>query len=146
MVATSLCQSDVSAWSGKYPHVKFPTILGHEGAGIVESVGPNVTTLKVGDFVIPSLQGECQKLDCSVCQREDSNVCISKTEAESHGTMSDGTTRFRSKDGKPIYHFMNTSLFTEYTVVKEINVAKITKAADLKTACLLSCGAGQSED
>ncbi|KAM4834286.1 all-trans-retinol dehydrogenase [NAD(+)] ADH7 isoform 1-T1 [Thomomys bottae] len=116
--------------------VKFPVIVGHEATGVVESIGEGVTTVKPGDKVIPLFLPQCQ--ECSACRNPQSNVCV-RTDISGHGVLADGTTRFTCK-GKTVYHFMNTSTFTEYTVVNEICVVKIDDAAPPEKVCLIGCG------
>jgi len=115
----------------------FPAILGHEGAGIVEAVGEGVTSLAVGDHVIPLYTAECRV--CKFCTSGKTNLCQAIRATQGKGLMPDGTTRF-SKDGKPIYHYMGTSTFAEHTVVPEISLAKIDPKAPLEKVCLLGCG------
>uniref|UniRef100_F7BAT1 Alcohol dehydrogenase 7 (class IV), mu or sigma polypeptide n=1 Tax=Monodelphis domestica TaxID=13616 RepID=F7BAT1_MONDO len=114
----------------------FPVILGHEGAGIVESIGEGVTTVKPGDKVIPLCLPQCGK--CSSCINPNGNFCV-KADITGRGVLSDGTSRFTCK-GKPVYHFSSTSTFTEYTVVEEIAVTKIDASAPLEKVCLIGCG------
>lgn len=138
VVATALCHTDAYTLDGLDPEGLFPCILGHEAAGIVESVGEGVTSVKPGDHVIPCYQAYCG--ECKFCKHPDSNLCISVRAFTGKGVMkSDGKPRFH-KDGKPIYHFMGTSTFAEYTVVHEQSVALIDKAAPLDKVCLLGCG------
>ena len=137
MVATGVCHTDMFTLSGDDPEGIFPTVLGHEGGGIVEEVGAGVTTLKVGDHVIPLYTPECGK--CKFCLSGKTNLCQAIRATQGKGLMPDGTTRF-SKNGKPIFHYMGTSTFSEYTVVPEIALAKINKAAPLDKVCLLGCG------
>ncbi len=137
MVATGVCHTDMFTLSGDDPEGIFPTVLGHEGGGIVEEVGAGVTTLQVGDHVIPLYTPECGK--CKFCLSGKTNLCQAIRATQGKGLMPDGTTRF-SKNGKPIFHYMGTSTFSEYTVVPEIALAKINKAAPLDKVCLLGCG------
>jgi len=137
MVATGVCHTDMFTLSGDDPEGIFPTVLGHEGGGIVEEIGAGVTSLKVGDHVIPLYTPECGK--CKFCLSGKTNLCQAIRATQGKGLMPDGTTRF-SKNGKPIFHYMGTSTFSEYTVVPEIALAKINKAAPLDKVCLLGCG------
>jgi S-(hydroxymethyl)glutathione dehydrogenase/alcohol dehydrogenase len=137
MVATGVCHTDLFTLSGDDPEGIFPTILGHEGGGIVEEVGAGVTTLQVGDHVIPLYTPECGV--CKFCLSGKTNLCQAIRATQGKGLMPDGTTRF-SKNGTPIFHYMGTSTFSEYTVVPEISLAKINKAAPLEKVCLLGCG------
>ncbi|VVA33458.1 PREDICTED: alcohol, partial [Prunus dulcis] len=135
---TSLCHTDVYFWEAKGQHPLFPRIYGHEAGGIVESVGEGVTDLQPGDHVLPVFTGECK--ECRHCKSEESNMCDLLRINTDRGTMlSDGKSRF-SKDGKPIYHFLGTSTFSEYTVCHVGSVAKINPAAPLEKVCVLSCG------
>ncbi|XP_058150939.1 all-trans-retinol dehydrogenase [NAD(+)] ADH1B-like [Dasypus novemcinctus] len=136
MVVTGICHSDAHVVTGTL--VKpLPVILGHEGAGIVESIGEGVTTVKPGDKVIPLFTPQCGK--CVVCENPEGNQCEKMKISIPGGTMQDGTTRFTCR-GKPIHHFINTSTFSEYTVVDEISVVKIDAAAPLEKVCLIGCG------
>jgi S-(hydroxymethyl)glutathione dehydrogenase/alcohol dehydrogenase len=137
VVATGVCHTDAFTLSGDDPEGIFPCILGHEGAGIVEAVGEGVTSVKVGDHVIPLYTPECG--ECKFCKSGKTNLCQAIRSTQGQGLMPDGTSRF-SKDGKPIYHFMGTSTFAEHTVLPEIAVAKIRDDAPLDKACLLGCG------
>uniref|UniRef100_A0A7S1CTM3 S-(hydroxymethyl)glutathione dehydrogenase n=1 Tax=Picochlorum oklahomense TaxID=249345 RepID=A0A7S1CTM3_9CHLO len=136
--ATALCHTDAYTLDGLDPEGLFPCILGHEAAGIVESVGEGVTSVAPGDHVIPCYQAYCGA--CSFCKHPKSNLCISVRSFTGKGVMkSDEGVRFY-KDGKPIYHFMGTSTFSEYTVVHEESVAKVSMEAPLEKICLLGCG------
>lgn len=135
--ATGICHTDAYTLSGADPEGIFPVILGHEGAGIVTELGEGVTTLEVGDHVIPLYTPECG--ECKFCQSGKTNLCQRIRATQGKGLMPDGTSRF-SKDGKTIYHYMGTSTFAEYTVVPEIALAKINPKAPLEKVCLLGCG------
>ena len=137
IVATGVCHTDAYTLSGSDPEGKFPTILGHEGGGIVEVLGEGVTSVATGDHVIPLYTPECG--ECEFCKSGKTNLCQAIRATQGQGLMPDGTTRF-FKDGKPIYHYMGTSTFSEYTVVPEISLAKISKEAPLEKVCLLGCG------
>jgi S-(hydroxymethyl)glutathione dehydrogenase/alcohol dehydrogenase len=137
IIATGVCHTDAYTLSGEDSEGKFPCILGHEGGGIVEQVGEGVTSVAIGDHVIPLYTPECG--DCKICLSGKTNLCQKIRETQGKGLMPDGTTRFYI-DGEPIYHYMGTSTFSEYTVLPEISLAKINKEADLKEVCLLGCG------
>ncbi len=137
IVATGVCHTDAYTLSGADPEGIFPAILGHEGGGIVEAVGEGVTSVAVGDHVIPLYTPECGK--CKFCLSGKTNLCQAIRATQGKGLMPDGSSRF-SKDGKPIFHYMGTSTFSEYTVLPEISVAKIRKDAPLDKVCLLGCG------
>lgn len=137
IVATGVCHTDAYTLSGADPEGVFPAILGHEGAGIVEAIGEGVTSVAVGDHVIPLYTPECGQ--CKFCKSGKTNLCQAIRATQGKGLMPDGTTRFY-KDGKPIFHYMGTSTFAEHTVVPEISLAKISKAAPLEKVCLLGCG------
>ncbi|KJF80580.1 S-(hydroxymethyl)glutathione dehydrogenase/class III alcohol dehydrogenase [Photobacterium angustum] len=137
IVATGVCHTDAFTLSGDDPEGIFPAILGHEGGGIVEMIGEGVTDLQVGDHVIPLYTAECGK--CKYCLSGKTNLCQAVRETQGKGLMPDGTTRFY-KDGQPIFHYMGCSTFSEYTVLPEISLAKISKEAPLEEVCLLGCG------
>jgi len=135
--ATGVCHTDAFTLSGDDPEGLFPTVLGHEGGGEVVEVGAGVKSLAVGDHVIPLYIPECGT--CGFCLSSKTNLCQSIRVTQGKGLMPDGTSRF-SKNGKTIYHYMGTSTFSEYTVLPEISLAKINKAAPLDKVCLLGCG------
>ncbi|MES2662793.1 MAG: S-(hydroxymethyl)glutathione dehydrogenase/class III alcohol dehydrogenase [Pseudomonadota bacterium] len=137
IIATGVCHTDAYTLSGTDPEGIFPAVLGHEGAGIVEEIGEGVTSIQVGDHVIPLYTPECKK--CKFCLSGKTNLCQAIRATQGKGLMPDGTTRF-SKNGKPIFHYMGTSTFSEYTVVPEIALAKINPKAPLEKVCLLGCG------
>ena len=137
IVATGVCHTDAFTLSGDDPEGVFPSILGHEGGGIVEMVGEGVTSVEVGDHVIPLYTAECG--ECKFCTSGKTNLCQAVRETQGKGLMPDGTSRF-SKDGEPIYHYMGCSTFSEYTVLPEISLAKVNKNAPLDEVCLLGCG------
>ncbi|XP_025871428.1 alcohol dehydrogenase E chain [Vulpes vulpes] len=136
MVASGICRSDDHVVTGAFA-VPLPTILGHEAAGIVESIGEGVTTVKPGDKVIPLFTPQCGK--CTVCKHSQGNLCVKNDLSKPRGTLQDGTIRFTCR-GKPIYHFLGTSTFSQYTVVDEFSVAKIDAASPLEKVCLIGCG------
>jgi len=137
LVATGVCHTDAFTLSGADPEGLFPSILGHEGGGIVEDIGTGVTGLKPGDHVIPLYTPECGS--CSYCTSGKTNLCQAIRVTQGQGLMPDGTSRF-SVNGKQIFHYMGTSTFSEYTVLPEIAVAKISAEAPLEKVCLLGCG------
>ena len=137
IVATGVCHTDAFTLSGEDPEGVFPSILGHEGGGIVEMVGEGVTSVEVGDHVIPLYTAECG--ECKFCTSGKTNLCQAVRAPQGKGLMPDGTSRF-SKDGEPIYHYMGCSTFSEYTVLPEISLAKVNKTAPLEEVCLLGCG------
>ena len=134
---TGVCHTDAFTLSGDDPEGIFPAVLGHEGAGIVVQVGAGVTSLNPGDHVIPLYTAECR--ECKFCKSGKTNLCQKVRATQGKGLMPDGTSRF-SYQGKPIFHYMGCSTFSEYTVVNEISLAKINSAADPEKVCLLGCG------
>ena len=134
---TGVCHTDAFTLSGDDPEGVFPAVLGHEGGGIVVDVGEGVTSLKPGDHVIPLYTAECG--ECKFCKSGKTNLCQAVRATQGKGLMPDGTTRF-SYNGEPIYHYMGTSTFSEYTVVAEISLAKVNPQAPLEKVCLLGCG------
>jgi S-(hydroxymethyl)glutathione dehydrogenase / alcohol dehydrogenase len=139
IVAATGCHTDLYTLTGQDPEGLFPCILGHEAAGIVESVGEGVTSVVPGDHVIPCYQAYCG--ECIFCKHPKSNLCTAVRAFTGRGVMkADDSVRFHSKDGKDLYHFMGTSTFSEYTVVHEESVAKVDPKAPLEKICLLGCG------
>ena len=139
VVANALCHTDQYTYSGQDPEGLFPVILGHEAGGIVESVGPGVVSVQPGDHVIPAYTPQCCETSCIFCQSPKTNLCPKIRSTQGRGLMPDGTSRFAC-NGKQIYHFMGCSTMSEYTVLAEISVAKISKNLSLTKACLLGCG------
>ena len=137
IVATGVCHTDAFTLSGEDPEGIFPAVLGHEGGAIVEETGSGVSSVKVGDHVIPLYTPECG--ECDFCTSGKTNLCQAIRVTQGQGLMPDGTSRF-SKGGKQIFHYMGTSTFSEYTVLPEIAVAKISDKAPLEKVCLLGCG------
>jgi S-(hydroxymethyl)glutathione dehydrogenase/alcohol dehydrogenase len=135
--ATGICHTDYYTHSGADPEGIFPSILGHEGAGIVVDVGKNVRSLKKGDHVIPLYTPECR--ECKFCLSQKTNLCQAIRSTQGKGLMPDATSRF-SIDGRPIYHYMGTSTFSNYTVVPEIALAKIREDAPFDKVCYIGCG------
>ncbi|HLM45168.1 MAG TPA: S-(hydroxymethyl)glutathione dehydrogenase/class III alcohol dehydrogenase [Myxococcaceae bacterium] len=135
--ATGICHTDAYTLSGKDSEGLFPSILGHEGAGVVVDVGPGVTSVKKGDHVIPLYTPECRQ--CKSCLSRKTNLCTAIRATQGKGLMPDGTSRFRlGKD--PIHHYMGTSTFSRYTVLPEIAVAKIREDAPFDKVCYIGCG------
>ncbi len=137
IVATGVCHTDAFTLSGEDPEGLFPAILGHEGGGIVEEVGPGVTSVQPGDHVIPLYTPECGQ--CKFCTSGKTNLCQAIRVTQGQGLMPDGTSRF-SRNGDTVFHYMGTSTLSEYTVLPEISLAKVNKAAPLEKICLLGCG------
>ena len=137
IMATGICHTDAFTLSGDDPEGIFPAILGHEGAGVVREVGAQVTSLAVGDHVIPLYTPECRA--CKFCLSGKTNLCGAIRETQGQGLMPDGSSRF-SIGGQPIYHYMGTSTFANFTVVPEIALAKIRTDAPFDKVCYIGCG------
>jgi S-(hydroxymethyl)glutathione dehydrogenase/alcohol dehydrogenase len=137
VVATGVCHTDAFTLSGADPEGLFPAVLGHEGGAVVVEVGEGVSSVAVGDHVIPLYTPECRA--CKFCLSGKTNLCQAIRTSQGKGLMPDGTSRF-SHEGRMIHHYMGTSTFSEYTVLPEIAVAKINSAAPLEKVCLLGCG------
>jgi S-(hydroxymethyl)glutathione dehydrogenase / alcohol dehydrogenase len=137
LVACGVCHTDLYTASGADPSGYAPTVLGHEGAGVVERVGDGVTSVAAGDHVVTLFSPQCR--ECVHCRDPRTNLCLAIREQQNQGYLPDGTTRL-SRDGEPIRHFMGTSTFAEYTVMPEIALAKVTPDAPLDRACLFACG------
>jgi S-(hydroxymethyl)glutathione dehydrogenase/alcohol dehydrogenase len=135
--ACGVCHTDLYSASGADPSGYAPTVLGHEGAGVVERVGDGVTSVAPGDHVVTLFSPQCR--ECVHCLDPRTNLCLAIREQQNQGYLPDGTTRL-SRDGEPIRHFMGTSTFAEYTVMPEIALAKISDGAPLDRACLFACG------
>ena len=135
--ATGICHTDAFTLSGDDPEGDFPAILGHEGAGIVVEIGEGVTSVEVGDHVIPLYTPECR--ECDYCLHPKTNLCQKIRETQGAGLMPDGTSRFKL-DGEPILHYMGCSTFSNHTVLPEIAVAKVRKDADFAKICYIGCG------
>jgi S-(hydroxymethyl)glutathione dehydrogenase/alcohol dehydrogenase len=137
IMATGVCHTDAYTLSGLDSEGMFPSILGHEGAGIVREVGAGVTSVKVGDHVIPLYTPECRQ--CKSCLSQRTNLCTAIRATQGQGVMPDGTSRF-SMDGKPIAHYMGCSSFSNFTVLPEIAVAKVREDAPFDKICYIGCG------
>jgi S-(hydroxymethyl)glutathione dehydrogenase / alcohol dehydrogenase len=135
--ATGICHTDEFTLSGGDPEGIFPSILGHEGAGVVVELGPGVTSVKKGDHVIPLYTPECRQ--CEYCLSRKSNLCVAIRATQGKGVMPDGTSRF-SCDGTPVMHYMGTSTFANFTVLPEIAVAKVRPDAPFEKVCYIGCG------
>lgn len=136
--ATGVCHTDAYTLSGKDPEGLFPSVLGHEGAGVVVEVGPGVKSLKVGDHVIPLYVPECR--ECSYCTSLKTNLCQAIRGTQGRGLMPDGTSRFYDNSGSELFHYMGTSTFSNFTVVPEIALAKIRPDAPFDKVCYIGCG------
>ena len=136
--ATGICHTDEFTLSGADPEGLFPAILGHEGAGVVVETGPGVKDLRVGDHVIPLYTPECR--ECEYCLNPKTNLCQAIRETQGKGLMPDGTSRFSMLDGTPILHYMGCSTFSNYTVLPEIALAKISSEAPFEKVCYIGCG------
>lgn len=137
IMATGICHTDAYTLSGADPEGLFPSIMGHEGAGIVREVGAGVTSVAPGDHVIPLYTPECRQ--CKFCLSGKTNLCGAIRETQGQGVMPDGTSRF-SLNGEPLYHYMGTSTFSNFTVMPEIAVAKIRPDAPFDKVCYIGCG------
>jgi S-(hydroxymethyl)glutathione dehydrogenase/alcohol dehydrogenase len=135
--ATGVCHTDAFTLSGEDPEGLFPSILGHEGAGIVVDVGPGVKSLKAGDHVIPLYTPECR--ECEFCLHPKTNLCQAIRSTQGQGLMPDGSSRF-SLNGDALFHYMGTSTFANYTVLPEIAVAKVREDAPFDKICYIGCG------
>ena len=135
--ATGICHTDEYTRSGEDSEGLFPSILGHEGAGIVVEIGPGVRSLRIGDHVIPLYTPECR--ECRSCLSQKTNLCTAIRATQGKGVMPDGTSRF-SKNGKPIFHYMGCSTFANHTVLPEIALAKIRADAPFDKVCYIGCG------
>src|SRR4249920_3773722 len=137
LTACGVCHTDLFTASGADPSGYAPAVLGHEGAGVVEQIGPDVTSVAPGDHVVTLFSPQCR--ECVHCLSDRTNLCLAIREQQNQGYLPDGTTRL-SSGGEPIRHFMGTSTFAEYTVMPEIALAKIDPEAPLEGACLFACG------
>ncbi|WP_439532082.1 S-(hydroxymethyl)glutathione dehydrogenase/class III alcohol dehydrogenase [Polymorphobacter sp.] len=137
IIATGICHTDAYTLEGKDSEGLFPSILGHEGAGIVREVGPGVTTLKPGDHVIPLYTPECRQ--CKSCLSQKTNLCTAIRGTQGQGLMPDGTSRFSYK-GQTLYHYMGCSTFSNFTVLPEIALAKVRADAPFEKICYIGCG------
>jgi S-(hydroxymethyl)glutathione dehydrogenase/alcohol dehydrogenase len=137
LAACGVCHTDLYTASGADPSGYAPTVLGHEGAGIVESVGEGVSSVAAGDHVVTLFSPQCR--ECIHCRSTRTNLCLAIREQQGKGFLPDGTTRLE-RDGEPIRHFMGTSTFAEFTVMPEIALAKVNPEAPFEHACLFACG------
>ena len=140
VVANAICHTDLYTLEGSDPEGLFPCILGHEAGAIVESIGEGVTSVAVGDHVVPGYTPQCCEPSCNFCQSSKTNLCPKIRGTQGAGKMPDGTTRFTSADGKEIFHFMGCSTMSEYSVLAEISCAKVMPEAPLEKVCLFGCG------
>ena len=140
VIANALCHTDIYTLDGHDPEGLFPCILGHEAGAIVESVGPGVTSVAIGDHIVPGYTPQCNEASCIFCQSPKTNLCPKIRATQGQGVMPDGTSRFTSADGRPIFHFMGCSTMSEYTVLAEISCAKVNRKAPLEKICLFGCG------
>src|SRR5438045_4681515 len=136
LVACGVCHTDLYTASGADPSGYAPTVLGHEGAGIVEKVGDGVTSVAPGGHVVTLFSPQCR--ECVHCRSDKTNLCLAIREKQNEGHLPDGTTRLH-RDGERIRHFMGTSTFAEATVMPEIALARIDKEAPLDVVCTLAC-------
>ena len=137
LAACGVCHTDLYTASGADPSGYAPTVLGHEGAGVVERIGDGVTSLAPGDHVVTLFSPQCR--ECEHCRDPRTNLCLAIRERQNLGYLPDGTTRL-SRDGESVRHFMGTSTFAEYTVMPEIALANVNRDAPLDRACLFACG------
>ena len=137
LAACGVCHTDLYTASGADPSGYTPTVLGHEGAGVVEALGQGVTSLEVGDHVVTLFSPQCR--ECEHCRSGKTNICVAIREQQNNGYLPDGSTRL-SRGGDPIRHFMGTSTVAEYTVMPEIALAKVNPEASFEAACLFACG------
>jgi S-(hydroxymethyl)glutathione dehydrogenase/alcohol dehydrogenase len=137
VVACGVCHTDLYTASGVDPSGYSPTVLGHEGGGVVEAVGEGVSSVAPGDHVVTLFSPQCR--ECEHCRSPKTNICTAIREQQNQGYLPDGTTRL-SRGGEPVRHFMGTSTFAEYTVMPEIALAKVAPEAPLESACLFACG------
>ena len=137
IMATGICHTDTYTLDGFDSEGIFPSILGHEGAGVVREIGPGVTSVKPGDHVIPLYTPECRQ--CKSCLSGKTNLCTAIRATQGKGLMPDGTSRFSYK-GQAIFHYMGCSTFSNFTVLPEIAVAKIREDAPFQTSCYIGCG------
>ncbi|MBA3327995.1 MAG: alcohol dehydrogenase catalytic domain-containing protein [Solirubrobacterales bacterium] len=137
LVACGVCHTDLYTASGADPSGYAPTVLGHEGAGVVERIGDGVSSLQPGDQVVTLFSPQCR--ECEHCVSPRTNLCLAIRDQQNQGYLPDGTTRL-ARDGEPIRHFMGTSTFAEYTVMPEIALARVSPEAPLDRACLFACG------
>ncbi len=135
--ACGVCHTDMYTASGVDPSGYAPTVLGHEGAGVVQALGEGVSSLRVGDHVVTLFSPQCR--ECVHCESPETNLCLAIRDQQNKGYLPDGSTRL-SRDGEPIRHFMGTSTFAEYAVMPEIALAKVSPEAPLDRACLFACG------